>query len=95
MFFVKLTLFNYFIIPLCPNSIRWREEELHQQCCELLSLDLLDKDDSVQPAMMVQCLERLVEQAPRLAPLLSGARVWITQYFAVMLDGEICIPWDF
>ncbi|KAK3885945.1 hypothetical protein Pcinc_009878 [Petrolisthes cinctipes] len=77
------------------ESIRWREVELHQQCCELLELDLLDKDDSVQPAMMVQCLEQLVNQAPRLTPLLSGARVWITQYFAVMLDGEICIPWDF
>lgn len=54
---------------------------------------MLEKDDSVVPLEMISCLERLLGQSDRLKALLSGARVWVTQYYAVMLDGEVCLPW--
>ncbi|XP_042858322.1 T-cell activation inhibitor, mitochondrial-like [Penaeus japonicus] len=76
------------------KSVRWREKALHQQCKKELGLDFLEKDDSVTPDMMAECLGRLLEASYRLSPLLSGARVWVTHYYTVMLDGEICIPWN-
>ncbi|XP_027235213.1 T-cell activation inhibitor, mitochondrial [Penaeus vannamei] len=76
------------------KSVRWREKALHRQCKEELGLDFLEKDDSVTPDMMAECLARLLEASYRLSPLLSGARVWVTHYYTVMLDGEICIPWN-
>ena len=71
-----------------------QERVLYKNCKEALSLSFLDKDDSVTPEAMVTSLEKLMKNSQRLAPLLSGARIWITNYYSVMFDGEICIPWD-
>lgn len=76
------------------QSIRDREKQLYEQCKNELGLEFLEKDDSVMPAMMIECLERLLKDAYRLSPLLTGARLWVTHYYAVMLDGEVCIPWE-
>uniref|UniRef100_A0A6A7G3J0 T-cell activation inhibitor n=3 Tax=Hirondellea gigas TaxID=1518452 RepID=A0A6A7G3J0_9CRUS len=75
------------------QQIKLREEELHVQCREVFSLEMLEKDDSVMPEEMISCCERLMSGSQRLSALLSGSRVWITSYYTVMLDGEICIPW--
>lgn len=76
------------------HNIRDREKQLYEQCKKELGLEFLEKDDSVMPNMMIQCLEGLLRAAYRLSPLLTGARIWVTHYYAVMLDGEVCIPWD-
>ncbi|XP_042232741.1 T-cell activation inhibitor, mitochondrial-like isoform X2 [Homarus americanus] len=76
------------------ESIRDQEKDLYEKCKEDLGLEFLEKDDSVMPNMMIECLERLLDSGYRLSPLLSGARIWITHYYAVMVDGEVCIPWN-
>ncbi|XP_076059022.1 T-cell activation inhibitor, mitochondrial isoform X2 [Oratosquilla oratoria] len=76
------------------ERIRDREKSLYALCKEELGLAFLDKDDSVLPEMMIECMERMLASAYRLSPLLSGARLWITQYYSVMLDGEVCVPWN-
>ncbi|XP_045596194.1 T-cell activation inhibitor, mitochondrial-like [Procambarus clarkii] len=76
------------------ESIRDKEKDLYEKCKEELGLEFLENDDSVMPNMMIECLERLLDSAYRLSPLLSGARLWITHYYAVMVDGEVCIPWN-
>ncbi|XP_047738112.1 T-cell activation inhibitor, mitochondrial [Hyalella azteca] len=70
-----------------------REKSLHALCQSVFSLEMLEKDDSVVPLEMISCLGRLLAAADTLLPLLTGARVWVTKYYAVMLDGEICLPW--
>lgn len=71
-----------------------KEKELGILCVEVFSLEMLEKDDSVLPEEMISCLERLLAETDRLVALLSGARLWITKYYAVMLDGEVCLPWN-
>ena len=74
--------------------IHKKEKLLHDLCRKELGLEFLEKDDSVLPENMIECLERLQENSYRLSSLLSGARLWITHYYSVMLDGEVCIPWN-
>lgn len=76
------------------EGIKDREKQLYEECKRELGLEFLEKDDSVMPDMMIQCLERLLKAGYRLSPLLTGARLWVTHYYAVMLDGEVCVPWD-
>nr|XP_053631236.1 T-cell activation inhibitor, mitochondrial-like isoform X2 [Cherax quadricarinatus] len=73
------------------ERIRDKEKDLYEKCKGELGLEFLEKDDSVMPNMMIECLERLLDSAYRLSPLLSGARLWITHYYAVMLDGELTL----
>ncbi|XP_071518626.1 T-cell activation inhibitor, mitochondrial-like isoform X2 [Panulirus ornatus] len=81
-------------LQLVVESVRDREKESYKKCKEKLGLEFLDKDDSVMPDMMIECLERMLDRAYRLSPLLSGTRLWITHYYSIMLDGEVCIPWN-
>ena len=85
---------SYSLSRVFSHSIRDREKQLYKQCKKELGLEFLEKDDSVMPDMMIQCLEGLLKAAYRLSPLLTGARLWVTHYYAVMLDGEVCVPWD-
>ncbi|KAF2352432.1 protein of unknown function DUF4461 [Trinorchestia longiramus] len=78
---------------LSYSEQKQREKTMHTVCVEVFALEMLQKDDSVVPEEMLCCLERLLNHSERLLPLLSGARVWVTRYYAVMLDGEICLPW--
>ncbi|CAL4179447.1 unnamed protein product, partial [Meganyctiphanes norvegica] len=75
------------------QNIKPQEKILHKLAQEELGLEFLDKDDSVFPEMMIECLEYLLKSKYRLAPLLTGGRLWITNYYSVMVEGEVCIPW--
>ncbi|XP_064082355.1 T-cell activation inhibitor, mitochondrial-like isoform X2 [Macrobrachium nipponense] len=79
---------------LSYESIRDREKALHAKCKEDIGLDFLEKNDAITPDMMIDCLERLLTSSHRLNVLLSGARLWVTTYYTVMIDGEVCIPWN-
>jgi len=70
------------------------EKELHKQCLVELGLAALNKDDSVTPDLMTSCLRRLLEHRNQLT-FLKQTRLHITNYYSVMSDGQICIPWDF
>uniref|UniRef100_A0A1B6M2B5 DUF4460 domain-containing protein n=1 Tax=Graphocephala atropunctata TaxID=36148 RepID=A0A1B6M2B5_9HEMI len=71
------------------------EKELHAQCVSELELAALQKDDSVTPDLMTACLRRLLDHRQQLAMHLRHARLNITNYYSVMSDGQMCIPWNF
>lgn len=71
------------------------EKALHKQCMEELQLAALHKDDSVTPDLMTSCLRRLLEHKYQLSGYLKQTHVQVTNYYSVLSDGEICIPWDF
>lgn len=68
------------------------EKELHKRCIEVLRLKSLTKDDSVNPDRMIIALEKLI--AARLESL-RNIHLNITNYYSVLSDGTVCIPWDF
>lgn len=71
------------------------EKELHKQCVNELQLAALHKDDSVSPDLMTACLRRLLKYRTLLAPHLYHAHLQVTNYYSILSDGQICIPWDF
>ncbi len=57
-------------------------------------LSALGKDDNVTPAQMAECCHELMKQQDKLHPFLNEGRLWITHYYSLLSDGEICIPWN-
>ncbi|CAG7706155.1 unnamed protein product [Allacma fusca] len=71
---------------------KYEEIELHEKCVKELGLVALQKDDNVTPSLMIDCCKRLLENQLTLS--LQGTHLWITTYYSVLSDGEICIPWN-
>lgn len=68
------------------------EKELHENCVQKLGLTLLTKDDSVDPNRMIECLKRLLDIDIDIR--LDKCHLHITNYYSVLSDGTVCIPWD-
>lgn len=66
------------------------ERELHERCLAELHLQSLNKDDSIDPSMMIDCLRRLLVSGATL----GNVALNITHYYSVLADGTVCIPWD-
>jgi len=75
------------------KSHKWVERELHRQCLKSLKLRALTKDDCITPHLMITCLENLLKHKNELG-LLDGVRLAVTNYYSVMSDGQMCIPWN-
>jgi len=73
---------------------KYEERELHAKCMESLNLYALEKADNITPSLMIDCLTRLLSRSAELQPVLSGSHLWITTYYSVQMDGEVCIPWN-
>lgn len=73
------------------NKNKYVEKELEQECLAKLGLLTLTKDDSVTPEKMIECLSRLVGQ-PGLK--LNGVQLHITNFYSVLSDGTLCVPFD-
>lgn len=73
---------------------KYEEKDLHSRCLKELGLFALEKADNITPSLMIDCLSRLLSRAEELYPVLTGTHVWITTYYSVQSDGEICIPWN-
>jgi len=71
------------------------EEEKHAiaKCTEKFGLSALGKDDNVTPAQMTSCCNQLLENE-LLKPKVDRARIWVTHYYSLISDGEMCIPWN-
>lgn len=74
------------------NKHKHIEKELHQRCIEVLNLKSLTKDDSVTPDKMIQTLDKLILTNLK---SLENIHLNITNYYSVLTDGTVCIPWDF
>ncbi|XP_071089039.1 T-cell activation inhibitor, mitochondrial-like [Haliotis cracherodii] len=71
-----------------------QEQEVVTFCQAELELSALSKDESVTPQQMVDCCQKLVDEAWLLGVSLKGLCLRVSHFYSVMQDGEICIPWD-
>ncbi|KAG7268704.1 hypothetical protein CRUP_021387 [Coryphaenoides rupestris] len=74
------------------QQLQSEEDVAVAECLEGLSLRGLSKDPSVTSSQMLTCCRRLLEQRPPLAA--RGLYVCVSHFYSVMLDGDLCIPWD-
>lgn len=70
------------------------ENVVKEQCKERLQLSSIQSGEHVTPKQMTSCCERLIEDAVYLELALSGGRLHISSYYAVMQDGDVYIPWN-
>ncbi|XP_069677058.1 T-cell activation inhibitor, mitochondrial [Periplaneta americana] len=70
------------------------ERDLHQRCVEEFGLAALQKDDNITPDLMIDCCNRLLRHKTVLSSSLKGVHLWVTNYYSVLSDGEMCVPWD-
>ncbi|XP_033755924.1 T-cell activation inhibitor, mitochondrial-like isoform X2 [Pecten maximus] len=69
------------------------ENVVQEQCKDRLELTSISRDESVTPKQMISCCERLLEDAVYLSAM-SGGSVRVSNYYAVMKDGGVSIPWN-
>ncbi|XP_053693984.1 T-cell activation inhibitor, mitochondrial [Sabethes cyaneus] len=67
------------------------ERDLHTRCIKQFQLVSLDKDDSVTPDRMIECLEKMIATD---GLELNDIHLNITTYYSVLTDGTVCIPWN-
>ncbi|XP_026277751.1 T-cell activation inhibitor, mitochondrial isoform X1 [Frankliniella occidentalis] len=70
------------------------ERDLHARCIAEFGLLSLRKEDNVTPDLMIACCSKLLERKADLLEVLKGRCLWITNYYSIMSDGHICIPWN-
>lgn len=70
------------------------ERDLHQRCIDELELLSLLKEDNITPDLMIACCTKLLEHKQQLGECFKGRCLWITNYYSIMSDGYICIPWN-
>ncbi|GAB6021067.1 hypothetical protein CHUAL_003701 [Chamberlinius hualienensis] len=70
------------------------EEQLHARCMAELGLEQLHKDDNVTPDRMIHCCQQLLENQHQIGQYLKGARIYVTHYYSVLQEGEMCLPWN-
>uniref|UniRef100_A0A1A9UL86 T-cell activation inhibitor, mitochondrial n=1 Tax=Glossina austeni TaxID=7395 RepID=A0A1A9UL86_GLOAU len=68
------------------------ERELTQQCIEQLKLKNLTKEDLITPDKMIKTLTALLRYK---SAQFEGLNLNISNYYSVLTDGVVCIPWDF
>ncbi|XP_065360096.1 T-cell activation inhibitor, mitochondrial isoform X2 [Calliphora vicina] len=68
------------------------ERDLTKKCIQQLCLKSLTKDDSVTPEKMIESLKALLNYN---SELFKDLELHITNYYTVLTDGIVCIPWDF
>ncbi|CAH1395835.1 unnamed protein product [Nezara viridula] len=70
------------------------EKTIYEECITKLGLISLKKDDCITPEPMIACCSKLLQNRKELRPLLEGTALTVTNYYSVMSDGQICIPWN-
>lgn len=71
------------------------EKALHKEVVKRFGLLELQKDDSITPAYMISCCQRLLTRSEQLHVKLHGTCLYITHYYSVLSEGKLCIPWNF
>ncbi|CAH2076635.1 unnamed protein product, partial [Iphiclides podalirius] len=71
------------------------EKALYIEVKERYGLLELHKDDSITPALMIMCCQRLLTRIDKLNTKLRGNILYVTHYYSVLSEGVLCIPWDF
>lgn len=91
----KRNLLLIHVIVFCIFSReKYTEKDLHEKCVKEFNLVALQKDDNVTPTLMIECCSRLLAKKSEFEDALKGTHLWITTYYSVLSDGELCIPWN-
>jgi hypothetical protein len=64
---------------------------MHKRCMEELGFSTLLKDDNITPELMIECMERLLKSGLKF----NNLNFHVTNYYSIMTDGTICVPWNF
>ncbi|XP_055614506.1 T-cell activation inhibitor, mitochondrial isoform X2 [Uranotaenia lowii] len=70
---------------------KYVERDLHSRCLKKFRMLSLEKDDSVTPDRMIECLEKMISTE---GLELNDIHLNVTTYYSVLADGTVCIPWD-
>uniref|UniRef100_A0A8C1MYR1 T cell activation inhibitor, mitochondrial n=1 Tax=Cyprinus carpio TaxID=7962 RepID=A0A8C1MYR1_CYPCA len=73
------------------DKLEAEEEDIISSCLQDLSLHSLSKEPSVLSSQMIPCCRRLMEER---SPQMQGLHLYISHFYSVMQDGDLCIPWD-
>ncbi|XP_031432719.1 T-cell activation inhibitor, mitochondrial isoform X2 [Clupea harengus] len=73
------------------DQLEAEEERVVEACGRDLSLAGLSKERSVSTRQMIPCCRRLLEER---LPLMQGLQLRVSNFYSVMQDGDLCIPWD-
>ncbi|XP_058604130.1 T-cell activation inhibitor, mitochondrial isoform X1 [Onychostoma macrolepis] len=73
------------------DKLEAEEENIISNCLQDLSLRSLSKEPSVSSSQMIPCCRRLMEEK---SPQMQGLHLYISHFYSVMQDGDLCIPWD-
>lgn len=73
------------------DKLEAEEEDIILCCLQDLSLHSLSKEPSVSSSQMIPCCRRLMEER---SPQMQGLHIYISHFYSVMQDGDLCIPWD-
>ena len=68
-----------------------------ERCYSKLGLESLKRDASVSDVQMESCCQRLLRlhEMSVLKSDLTSCRLKVAQFYSVMSDGDICVPWNF
>ncbi|KAK6632343.1 hypothetical protein RUM44_007384 [Polyplax serrata] len=76
------------------KSNKYVEKDVHSKVVSEFQLLNLRKDDNITPSLMISCCNRLLDHKDCLRPLLKNSSLFITSYFSLLSDGQMCIPWN-
>jgi len=89
---MKFVLFVYFF-----NRRQKAYTNVIERCYGKLGLESLTRDASVSDIQMESCCRRLLQlhEMSVLTTDLTCCRLKVAQFYSVMSDGDICVPWNF
>ena len=71
--------------------------EIRKKCCDILALSSLTSDANITRHQVALCCRTLVDLAETgcIDVDLTACHLKVAQFYSVMSDGDICIPWNF
>ncbi|ESO89737.1 hypothetical protein LOTGIDRAFT_192633 [Lottia gigantea] len=81
---------------LLRDNVRYveAEDKVIEECRQILQLKELTKDENITPQQMISCCEKLISEYWKLGVLLTNTRINVSNYYSMLEDGKIIIPWD-
>ncbi|EEB16765.1 conserved hypothetical protein [Pediculus humanus corporis] len=76
------------------KSNKYVEKDIHSRVVLEFRLLSLRKDDNITPKLMIDCCNNMLKHKNILKPLLNNSSLFITSYFSLLSDGQMCIPWN-
>lgn len=69
-------------------------EAMIDDCVSELGLTRLNHDEELSSSQVIECCRRLIRNPRDIGVSLEGVKVRISQFYSVMQDGEVVIPWN-